>query len=63
MGVGKGGRLEPRQRWGWGSGKEVGERLAGRVCGGAHVGATGVGEKSLERARAWAMDSSKVWKN
>lgn len=59
----KGGRLEPRQRWGWGSGKEVGDRLAGRVSGGAHVGAAGVGEKSLDRAQARKMDSSKVWKN
>lgn len=63
VGIRKGGSLEPTPRWGWGSGKEVGERLAGRVSGGAHVGAAGGGEKSLERARAWAMDSSKVWKN
>lgn len=41
----------------------MGDRLAGRVSGGAHVGAAGVGEKSLDRAQARKMDSSKVWKN
>lgn len=43
--------------------KGVGERLAGRESGGAHVGAAGDGRGVLGRTRAWATDKLKVCEN
>lgn len=51
--VGKGGCLKPRKRWGWGSRKEVGEKLGGREFGGAHVGAAVDGRGVLGEGAGW----------